>query len=263
MPTLRKGILIMKCPNCGYDNAKLDGDAYFCPMCFSRFQPKVAEQKSINNTEAPRAENKESVTASVYQENVKGVAMIQWSVGNSLFSGSGFIATSDGLVVTNGHVVYHDEKKCFTKKVKLIIDNKEYTGTVINANVPDDTSQDVAIIKIDDNNRFRPLRIGNSDRVVPGDDAIALGNPLGYGLAVSKGIISDRRIFSEDSKYPVLISDVAINGGNSGGPLFNDKGEVIAICVASYTRAEQGMNIFIPINTVIEIVRNWGYMLGR
>ena len=115
---------------------------------------------------------------------------------------------------------------------------------------------DVALVKID--GRFpNQLRLGNSDTLRNGEEVTAIGNALGYGINVTRGIISD--VHKEFHGEYLLTSDVGINHGNSGGPLFNSKGEVIAMCVSAPSEEHEAFNFFIPVNHVLEILRGWGY----
>lgn len=161
--------------------------------------------------------------------------------------GSGFIVSSDGLIVTNKHVA-GDEKASYTVFTN---DGKKYSAKVIAV----DPSQDLAVIKIDGSG-FIPATLGDSDSVKLGQTAIAIGNALGeYRNTVSVGVISglSRNItasgagFGAEAIQGVIQTDAAINPGNSGGPLLNLKGEVIAINTAVASGA-QNIGFAIPIN---------------
>ncbi len=173
--------------------------------------------------------------------------------------GSGFIISSDGLIVTNKHVVY-DEKASYTV---LTNDAKKYEAQVLAR----DSYSDFAVIKISANN-LPVVNLGDSDSVKLGQTAIAIGNALGeFRNTVSVGVISglSRSVTAAGAglteKFEGLIqTDAAINEGNSGGPLLNLKGEVIAINVAMVTGA-QNIGFAIPINQVkkaIESVKTTG-----
>ncbi|WP_341740300.1 trypsin-like peptidase domain-containing protein, partial [Microcoleus sp. CAWBG640] len=142
-------------------------------------------------------------------------------------TGSGFILTSDGRIVTNAHVVSGSE----TVKVTLK-DGREFEGRVQGV----DLLTDVAVVKI--NASDLPLvALGRSDNIVPGQWAIAIGNPLGLDNTVTVGIISatgrsSSQVGIPDKRVRFIQTDAAINPGNSGGPLLNDQGEVIGINTA-------------------------------
>jgi Do/DeqQ family serine protease len=162
-------------------------------------------------------------------------------------TGSGFIIRSDGLILTNAHVVSGAD----TVTVKLT-DGREFKGKVMGA----DTLTDVAVVKIDANN-LPAVSLGNSDALRPGEWAIAIGNPLGLDNTVTVGIISatgrrSSQVGVPDKRVGFIQTDAAINPGNSGGPLLNQRGEVIGMNTAIIGGA-QGLGFAIPINTAQRI----------
>jgi len=158
-------------------------------------------------------------------------------------TGSGFILTADGRIVTNAHVVSGTD----TVKVTLK-DGREFEGKVQGV----DPLTDVAVVKI--NGKELPqVVLGRSDNIVPGQWAIAIGNPLGLDNTVTVGIISatgrtSSQVGIPDKRVRFIQTDAAINPGNSGGPLLNDQGEVIGINTAIRADA-QGLGFAIPIET--------------
>jgi S1-C subfamily serine protease len=158
-------------------------------------------------------------------------------------TGSGFILTTDGRIVTNAHVVSGTD----TVKVTLK-DGREFEGKVQGV----DPLTDVAVVKI--NAKELPqVTLGRSDNIVPGQWAIAIGNPLGLDNTVTVGIISatgrtSSQVGIPDKRVRFIQTDAAINPGNSGGPLLNDQGEVIGINTAIRADA-QGLGFAIPIET--------------
>ncbi|MCC3413760.1 HhoA/HhoB/HtrA family serine endopeptidase [Microcoleus sp. PH2017_02_FOX_O_A] len=158
-------------------------------------------------------------------------------------TGSGFILTTDGRIVTNAHVVSGTD----TVKVTLK-DGREFEGKVQGV----DPLTDVAVVKI--NAKELPqVALGRSDNIVPGQWAIAIGNPLGLDNTVTVGIISatgrtSSQVGIPDKRVRFIQTDAAINPGNSGGPLLNDQGEVIGINTAIRADA-QGLGFAIPIET--------------
>ncbi len=163
-------------------------------------------------------------------------------------SGSGFIVSADGYILTNNHVVEGAEKVT----VRLM-DRREFTAKVIG----NDPLTDVAVVKIDAP-RLVPMAFGNSDNLRIGDWVLAIGNPLGeqFTFTVTSGIISGkgRRLDglqrSRAGISDFIQTDAAINPGNSGGPLVNVRGEVIGInsAIASETGTYMGYGFAIPIN---------------
>ncbi len=162
-------------------------------------------------------------------------------------TGSGFILSSDGQLLTNAHVVDGADVVRVTLK-----DGRTFDGKVVGA----DPLTDVAVVKIDAQD-LPAVQLGNSENLVPGQWAIAIGNPLGLDNTVTVGIISATgRSSSEvgipDKRVRFLQTDAAINPGNSGGPLLNDRGEVIGVNTAIRANA-QGLGFAIPIETAKRI----------
>jgi serine protease Do len=161
-------------------------------------------------------------------------------------TGSGFIIRSNGLILTNAHVVGGADTVTVTLK-----NGRSYTGRVIGQ----DRSTDVAVVQIPANN-LPVVSLGNSDQLKPGEWAIAIGNPLGLDNTVTVGIISatDRttRAFSRNREVGFIQTDAAINPGNSGGPLLNQRGQVIGVNTAIIQGA-QGLGFAIPINLAQQI----------
>ncbi|MFM2431245.1 MAG: hypothetical protein RLZZ511_2458 [Cyanobacteriota bacterium] len=162
-------------------------------------------------------------------------------------SGSGFILTNDGRILTNAHVVDGAEEV----EVKLK-DGRTFQGKVVGL----DTVTDIAAIKIDSKD-LPTVSLGNSDQLIPGEWAIAIGNPLGLDNTVTAGIISatgrsSREVGISDKRVSFIQTDAAINPGNSGGPLLNARGEVIGVNTAIRANA-QGLGFAIPIATVQRI----------
>ncbi len=156
--------------------------------------------------------------------------------------GSGFIINSDGTVVTNNHVIQNSED------IVIRVGSKEYKAKVIGA----DPYADLAVLKIDSKDKFVPVGFGNSDKARVGDWVIAIGNPFGLGGTVTSGIISARNRDINLTRYDEFIqTDASINQGNSGGPLFNLKGEVIGIntaIIAPGKAGSIGIGFAIPAN---------------
>lgn len=158
-------------------------------------------------------------------------------------TGSGFIISKDGQVLTNAHVVDGADRVIVTLK-----DGQTLEGKVMGI----DPMTDIAVVKIEGKN-FPTAPLGNADDLIPGEWAIAIGNPMGLDNTVTVGIISalDRtssQVGIPDKRVKFIQTDAAINPGNSGGPLLNAKGEVIGINTAIRPNA-QGLGFAIPIKT--------------
>lgn len=168
-------------------------------------------------------------------------------------SGSGFLISNDGYIVTNKHVV----SDATAEYTVILSDEREYPAKVL-ALAP---SNDIAVIKIEGKD-FPSLSLGDSDTIRVGQTVIAIGNPLGeFANSVSRGIISGlKRSVIAGSGYGdtetldnIIQTDAAINPGNSGGPLFNIDGEVIGINVAVAQGAEN-IGFALPVNSIKRVV---------
>ncbi|CAM3494410.1 Peptidase [Bordetella sputigena] len=160
--------------------------------------------------------------------------------------GSGFIISPDGLILTNAHVV-QDANEVTVK----LTDRREYRAKVLGS----DPVTDVAVIKIDASH-LPVVKLGNVDDVNVGDWVLAIGSPYGLENTATAGIVSAKgRSLPDDTSVPFIQTDVAVNPGNSGGPLFNTRGEVVGINSQIYTRTGgfQGLSFAIPINVATKI----------
>ena len=162
--------------------------------------------------------------------------------------GSGFIIDTKGTVVTNNHVISGADD------ILVRIGDKEYKAKVIGA----DPYMDIAVLKIETKDKFKPVNFGDSDKARVGDWAVAIGNPFGLGGTVTAGIISARNRDINLTRYDDFIqTDASINQGNSGGPLFNLKGEVIGINTAIIAPGQSGsigIGFAIPANAAANVI---------
>jgi S1-C subfamily serine protease len=160
--------------------------------------------------------------------------------------GSGFITRSDGVLLTNAHVVDGASEVGVT-----LPDGRSFSGKVLGA----DPLTDVAVVKVVATG-LPVAPLGDSSKVRPGEWAIAIGNPLGLDNTVTAGIISAiqrTNAVGEGQRVPYLQTDAAVNPGNSGGPLINDRGQVIGINTAIRQAPGAGLSFAIPINTASKI----------
>lgn len=215
--------------------------------------------KSVDGkTELTEAEN--------YAANVNSVVSINCSATTNYFgqtvesasSGSGFILTQDGFVVTNHHVI----DGATSVKVTLY-DGESYDATVIGS----DSDYDIAVLKIDATG-LTPVTLGDSSLLNVGDHVLALGNPLGeLTFSASEGIASsvNRTINVSGIPFNMIQVTCAVNPGNSGGPLFNAYGEVVGIVSAKYSSTAsssssgetvEGLGFAIPINDVLAMIED-------
>ena len=198
--------------------------------------------------------------AEVYASTVNSVVSINCSsVSTNIFgqsvqsasSGSGFIITQDGYIVTNHHVISGASSVTVT-----LHDGREYPATVVGS----DSDYDVAVLKINATD-LQPVTLGNSSSVNVGDSVLAIGNPLGeLTFSMSQGIVSccDRAINVDGTPFNMIQVDASINPGNSGGPLMNLYGEVVGIVSAKYSSYSdttvEGLGFAIPIGDVQAII---------
>ena len=161
--------------------------------------------------------------------------------------GSGFIIDKDGTVVTNNHVI-----KDADDILVRVNGDKEYKAKIIGT----DPLSDIAVLKIDSDDKFKPVKFGNSDLARIGDWVIAIGNPFGLGGTVTSGIISARNRSIGLSRYEDFIqTDASINQGNSGGPLFNMDGDVVGVNTAILSQGGSiGIGFAIPSNNAKQVV---------
>ncbi len=198
--------------------------------------------------------------ADIYKKNVNAVV----SISTSVASGTGFILSEDGYVVSNFHVVDGGND------IRVILfDGESYPAELIGY----DDSNDVSLLKVEAEG-LPCVTVGDSDLLAVGDRVVAIGNALGELTAtLTVGYISgkDRVVSTDGTAINMLQTDAAINSGNSGGPLFNAYGEVIGITTAKYSGATnsgaaiEGIGFAIPINDVfgmIQDIRDYGYVTG-
>ena len=200
--------------------------------------------------------------AEIYAANVNSTVGISATVRSTsrgrtvegTASGSGFILTSDGYIVTNYHVV----EGATAIKVNTY-DNSTYDAKLVGY----DDSNDIAVLKIDASG-LSPVVLGDSDKMNVGDNVVAIGNPLGeLTFTLTAGMVSalNRQITIDDMSMNLIQTDCAINSGNSGGALFNSYGEVIGMTNAKYSSSGNSSSasidniaFAIPSNTVSNIV---------
>ena len=206
--------------------------------------------------------SKVMTAAEIYAANVNSTVGIKTSVSTNYFgyqtqaaaSGSGFILTNDGYIVTNYHVIEGAESIQVTT-----YDNSAYEAKLIGY----DESSDVAVLKTDAKG-LTPVTLGDSDNMNVGDSVVAIGNPLGeLTFSLTSGSVSalNRKITISNTAMNLIQTDCAINSGNSGGALFNSHGEVIGITNAKYSSSgnSSGASIdnigfAIPMNSVRSII---------
>ena len=241
---------------------------------------KIADlQDQIDGTAASEkgyaalpADGSAMTPSQLYSENVDSVVAITTTVQTTNFygtstgtsSGSGFILTEDGYVVTNYHVVEGGTD------IRVVLHNgDEYPAEIVGF----DATNDLAVLKVDASG-LSAAAIGSSSELNIGDMVVAIGNPLGtLASTQTVGYVSgiNREVTTDNTIISMIQTDAAINPGNSGGPLFNTKGEVIGITTAKYSGTTnsgasiEGIGFAIPIDDVIGMVSDlidYGYVTG-
>lgn len=235
----------------------------------------VIRSKTIDVT--TNSTSTEMTPQDVYENYVNAVVLVYnqgttstyWGQAESQSSGSGMIISKDGYVLTNNHVVEGAEKLTV-----MTTSGEEYDATVIGA----DEVNDVALLKIEGNEDFPTVSIGDSDQIEVGEQVCAIGNPLGeLTNTLTVGYVSalDREISESSTGTTINMfqTDCAINSGNSGGPIFDMNGNVVGITTAKYSSSGysnaasvEGIGFCIPINDAMSIVNDlmqYGYVKGR
>ncbi len=168
------------------------------------------------------------------------------SEGPSRGMGSGFIVDADGVILTNAHVVDGADEV-----MVRLLDKREFKAKVLGV----DKTTDIAVLKIDAKN-LPMVRIGDPDKTRVGEWVVAIGAPYGLDNTVTSGIVSAKsRSLPGDAAVPFIQTDAAVNPGNSGGPLFNLKGEVIGVNSQIFSRSGgfQGLAFAVPINVAMNV----------
>ena len=235
-------------------------------------QKQIDSAPSGTSGALPAADGSAMTPAQLYQSNVDSVVAISCTMQTTAYgqsvegtsSGSGFILTEDGYVVTNYHVVQNASNITVTTHT-----GDEYDATVKGY----DATNDVAVLKVEAEG-LSAATIGSSGNLSIGDMVVAIGNPLGRLAATETvGYVSgiNREVTTDNTVISMLQTDAAINPGNSGGPLFNMYGEVIGITTAKYSGTTnsgasiEGIGFAIPIDDVMGIISDlidYGYVTG-
>ncbi|MBQ9412497.1 MAG: trypsin-like peptidase domain-containing protein [Oscillospiraceae bacterium] len=203
-----------------------------------------------------------AITTEITYTNVWGMT------STGAVKGSGFIISEDGYILTNHHVIEDAVKGGYEIEV-LLYDGSKYAATVVGYYA----DNDVAVLKIDAQG-LSPVTIGDSDALLVGEPVYAVGNPLGeLEFSMTDGMVSatGREITTSENGKSNTISmfqiSAAINSGNSGGPVYNAKGEVVGIATAKYSSTGvEGLGFAIPINTAISLANDLiadGYVHGK
>ena len=234
------------CITCGATLLPINDSDFYCPYCGGGF----AENKKTGTMQKSQTVTRKDCGVDVFEENISSVLEITWSDETYRHSGSGFLIDREGgYALTNTHVVTH-ENGASCGEVNVRICDTETTATVETLG---DRAHglgggvDLALIRLKRvPSEAKQVKLGSSEAVRNGERVFVIGNSLGYGTCITSGIVSDK--CREVDGDQLLMTDCAINGGNSGGPMFNEKGQVIGVIVSGIDGAE-GMNFAIPVDT--------------
>lgn len=220
-----------------------------------------SSQGAITQTVADTG--KKMTASEVYKANVNSTVGIKTSITSTNYwgyrtqaaaSGSGFIISADGYILTNHHVIEDADSITVT-----LYDGRSFDAKLVGS----DESNDVAVLKVEAEG-LTPAVLGSSGALEVGEDVVAIGNPLGeLTFSLTAGIVSalDRTITTESTTMDLIQTDCAINAGNSGGALFNDRGEVVGITNAKLSAGMSETSIdnigfAIPINRAMRIAQS-------
>jgi len=229
--------------------------------------------ETSGNTGRPLASGEYMTPGQVYERNVDAVVAITVQVdgydnygrpSSGFSSGTGFFISADGYVVTNYHVIEGGTEVTVTTH-----DDREYEAKIIGH----EENNDLALLKVEGEN-LPHVAIGSSSQLQVGDQVVAIGNVLStFASSLTVGYVSgvDRVVDTDGVAMNMIQTDVAINSGNSGGPLFNMKGEVVGITTAKFSGQSssgvsiEGIGFAIPMDDVtgmIEDLQKFGYVTG-
>ena len=238
-----------------------------------QLQTPAVSQLPGDSVSKPLASGEYLTPGQVYSRNVNAVVAVTAQItkpdayggtASGYSSGTGFIISADGYVVTNYHVIEDGSEVTITMH-----NDTEYDAEIVGY----EANNDLALLKVNEEN-MPYVTIGNSSQLYVGDQVVAIGNVLStFASSLTVGYVSgvDRVVDTDGTAMNMIQTDVAINSGNSGGPLFNMKGEVVGITTAKFSgnsssgASIEGIGFAIPMDDVkgmIEDLKNYGYVTG-
>lgn len=241
-----------KCLLCGGGTQQTGPDTYRCIYCGKTFS--AADFAPANKSFAMPKSSAPAGGADIFEKCIGGVLEITSVFDDCASAGSGLLISGDGFAVTNTHVVTHSAVPARSVTVKIMGESIPARIVALGDNRGGEgKGVDLALLKLTRVPRNATvLTFGSFDRVRIGEPVYVIGNSLGYGSCITSGIVSDK--LRNVGGHDLMMTDCAVNHGNSGGPLFNTKGEVIGVIVSGYDNAE-GMNFAIPSVTVQEFLQ--------
>ena len=242
----------MYCEKCGAPVEEVRPNEYHCNFCNHTFS--VAGAAPAQPQQAADTEGKPAKLSGeqIYDQAIKSVVEIYASNRGSSHGScaSGFVVSEQGFVITNAHAVLDDNGQVCSD-IRIKTQKGIFSASVVAIGKPaDNRNNNVDLCLLySEGLTITPDSFGDIDTVKNGQRVYLIGNSLGMGSCITSGIVSDRARAMPGLQYPYIMTDVAANHGNSGGPLYNEQGEVIGVLVAGIDHAE-GMNYAIPVNIV-------------
>lgn len=259
---------LTKCNVCGSEDLiQIDKEivgldtylVYKCKSCDSNVsKERIIKKAKVeeNNVFSTNDEQKELNPAEIYEKNFRALCSITSSIDEENKScGTAFAVGSNGYLLTNAHVITKitsEEDGQFNFEINNDINAALFNGEVVDCELIDlDLVLDLALLKINKKNNYS-VKIGGYESVKTGEKVVSIGNSKGEGMSITEGLVSDRaRNLGNQTK--ILIS-VPVNHGNSGGPLFNMRGQVIGV-VSSGKKNAVAMSYAIPVDEVVKFIK--------
>ncbi len=253
-----------ECKLCGSNCRNIGSGQYKCCSCGTIFTEEdflIAKEKAKIETAKIGTYKESRIEAEVLSNNgadlfdktVNGVCEISTSTGR----GSGYLISQNGYVITNYHVIaLENGNACNQLTIRIAGENVTAKVVSMATNNTSDfcSNNDLALIKLSKVPfNAKVLEFGDYSEVRTGENVFVIGNSLGRGTCITKGIVSDR------NRNGQILTDCSVNPGNSGGPIFNENGKIIGTIVASGNRSDgsdaEGMNYAIPSSVVLNFIR--------
>ena len=245
-----------KCPNCSGTLESIGGGKYRCIYCFA----EVSESDFVKPASYTTKRSSEGVD--VFEKNQNGVLEIFCRFPGGMSAGSGLLINRSGYAVTNAHVVTYNSKVCSDIVVNIAGEQVRASVVALGDNQGGlGNGVDLAVIKLSSvPYRATVITLGDFSKVRIGEQVFVVGNSLGDGTCITSGIVSDKS--RKVGGKTLMMTDCAINGGNSGGPIFNSQGIAIGVIVSSRIQSDgsatEGMNYAIPVNIVKDFLAKSG-----
>lgn len=257
----------MICQVCGENAEEIRPNHYRCKYCTHEFdvvpesEKRQAAPAPAPAPEAPTNSKGARVLtgAEIYAHAIKGVVEVLATntQQKTMSRASGFVVSEQGFILTNAHAVLDSNGRlCDVIQVKTQ-DNKVYKALPVAIGKPADGEHDSIDLCLlyADRMHVVPNDLGDVEELDNGQKVYLIGNSLGSGICITSGIISDKERAMPGLSYPYIMTDAAANPGNSGGPLYNEYGEVIGVLVAGVNGAK-GMNYAIPADVAEEFLKH-------